>query len=96
MQVQTSQHAQNHELSLEHLLIDTSLAYHILFIILVITRWTLLVATEKTNGLVRNYMVDIKFLKLWHCLMKGQNQGNENIKKKLEILQAKYSSLFAT
>jgi hypothetical protein len=96
MQVQTSQHAQNHELSLEHLLIDTSLVYHILFIILIITRWTLLVATENTNGLVRNYMIDIKFLKLWHCLMKGQNQGNENIKKKLEMLHAKYSSLFAT
>ena len=44
-------------ISLEHLLIDTSPPYYILYIILIITR--LLVATEKPNGLVRNYMYAI-------------------------------------
>ena len=92
MQVHTSQHGQNHESSLEHLLIDTSPPYYILYIILIITR--LLVATEKPNGLVRNYMYAI--LEIMTLSSQGDNQGNENIKKKLEMLQAKSSSLFAT
>jgi len=44
-------------ISLEHLLIDTSPAYYILYSILIITR--LLIARKKPHGLVRNYMYAI-------------------------------------
>ena len=44
-------------ISLEHLLIDTSPAYYILYSILIITR--LLIPRKKPHGLVRNYMYAI-------------------------------------